>query len=70
MVDRLSHHEIEIVAALAEGLTNREIADRVGISESAIAVDGDGQRAGSRTISRIVERGEALVNRWRQRPWQ
>jgi DNA-binding NarL/FixJ family response regulator len=39
MVDHLSHHEIEIVVALAEGLTNREIADRVGISESAVASD-------------------------------
>ena len=39
MVDRMSQHEIEIVIALAEGLTNRQIAERVGISEAAVAID-------------------------------
>jgi DNA-binding NarL/FixJ family response regulator len=58
MVDRLSHREIEIVVALAEGLTNREIAERVGISESAVAFDL------SRVLRKLGLRNRVQVAVW------
>ena len=58
MVDRLSHREIEIVVALAEGLTNREIAERVGISEDAVAFDL------SRVLRKLVLRNRVQVAVW------
>ena len=58
MVDRLSHREIEIVVALAEGLTNREIAERVGINESAVAIDL------SRVLRKLGLRNRVQVAVW------
>ena len=58
MVDRLSHREIEIVVALAEGLTNREIAERVGINESAVASDL------SRVLRKLGLRNRVQVAVW------
>ena len=58
MVDRLSHREIEIVVALAEGLTNREIAERVGISEDAVASDL------SRVLRKLGLRNRVQVAVW------
>jgi DNA-binding NarL/FixJ family response regulator len=58
MVDRLAHREIEIVVALAEGLTNREIAERVGISEDAVASDL------SRVLRKLGLRNRVQVAVW------
>ena len=58
MVDRLAHREIEIVVALAEGLTNREIAERVGISEDAVAFDR------SRVLRKLGLRNRVQVAVW------
>jgi DNA-binding NarL/FixJ family response regulator len=58
MDERLSQHEIEIVVALAEGLTNREIAERVGISEDAVASDL------SRVLRKLGLRNRVQVAVW------
>jgi DNA-binding NarL/FixJ family response regulator len=58
MDERLSHREIEIVVALAEGLTNREIAERVGISEDAVASDL------SRVLRKLGLRNRVQVAVW------
>ena len=58
MVDRLAQREIEIVVALAEGLTNREIAEQVGINESAVAIDL------SRVLRKLGLRNQVQVAVW------
>ena len=55
--DPLTEREHEILMAITEGLSNREIADRLGIAETTVKTHA------SRIISKlgVKRRGQAVV---------
>lgn len=57
LIDPLTEREYEILMAIAEGLSNREIADRLGIAETTVKTHV------SRIISKlnVKRRGQAVV---------
>lgn len=57
LTDPLTEREYEILMAIAEGLSNREIADRLGIAETTVKTHA------SRIISKlgVKRRGQAVV---------